>query len=566
MTINERSRKSWLAPCAALLGFCVVASPVRAAPMEAETTPAASPSILGIWRALAPPKAPRSSGLLELRISATESGELRVSVLDQMRYLFGPMDVALKRDAERYRAAFEHYFMPEAFGFTSGPVSLVAKLLPSGDRLEVGFADRTRRWNLIYRRANDPSFKKYDTPRLDGAGQAVTQYGYRVPVTTEMKTAEAAAVGVRVEPIEHMVRAVLEGRQRYRDSLLVVTDGKLILEEYFYGFERDRLHTLMSITKSVTGLIIGTNVAEGKFDIERPIVEYFPEYPDSPWRRADRRVTSEQLMRMADVLGWGDNTAGNTKSVELEPGMPRLERDALFMQGLFMPDLPGWLLAQTPLPDRPNSFYLYNTMYTQLTSAALARATGAKLREEVARRLLEPLGERDWDYFAFPGAAAQTYAESVPAAGSGLMLRPLALAKYGVMVSDCGRWNGRQLFPADWIARSATLRSIAPDRSDDGYGYNWELYKVLSQPDGQVHWVTGHTGHGGQALYIVPDYGLVFVTTSFDFDFESKENEKDLLLKHLLPAVAPPGTTFVPAHILPQDLHTAPLARCASSR
>ena len=68
------------------------------------------------------------------------------------------------------------------------------------------------------------------------------------------------------EPLSELVSLIREGRRYPRlHSLLIVRHGYLVVEEYFGGFQGDRLHMLQSVTKSFTSALVGIAISKGEF-------------------------------------------------------------------------------------------------------------------------------------------------------------------------------------------------------------------------------------------------------------------------------------------------------------
>ena len=83
------------------------------------------------------------------------------------------------------------------------------------------------------------------------------------------------------------------------------------------------------------------------------------------------------------------------------------------------------------------------------------------------------------------------------------------MAKIGMLVLQRGRWGERQVVPASWIEESTR-----PHAKLNGtkYGYLWWL-DDLEFGDQKATLISAR-GNGGQAIFVVPEYDLVAVTTA----------------------------------------------------
>ena len=198
------------------------------------------------------------------------------------------------------------------------------------------------------------------------------------------------------------------------------------------------------------------------------------------------------------------------------------------------------------LATSPGSSFAYSSASSQLLSAVVADATGQSTLAFARARLFGPLGIASARapapvLVANPSpAAVGAYARAAVAwptdpqgyqlGFSGLKLPSRDLAKLGYLYLNGGRWDGRQVIPADYVAASTHPHSTPPpDGPAESYGYQW--------------WVTSQGGHpsflavgyGGQLLQVVPDLDLVVVITS---DASQHRNDAGALVgQSIIPAV-----------------------------
>jgi CubicO group peptidase (beta-lactamase class C family) len=154
-----------------------------------------------------------------------------------------------------------------------------------------------------------------------------------------------------------------------------------------------------------------------------------------------------------------------------------------------------------PIVVEPGSRWNYNGGTTALLGHLIAAGTGMPLLAFSREKLFEPLGIRDLEWILMSNGE--------PAGASGLRLRPRDLAKIGQLVLDRGRWNGRQIVPAEWLEESFKPRASVEDGLQ--YGYQWWLGQS-PEP-----WIAGF-GNGGQRLSIVPGRDLVVVIMAGNYN------------------------------------------------
>jgi len=159
---------------------------------------------------------------------------------------------------------------------------------------------------------------------------------------------------------------------------------------------------------------------------------------------------------------------------------------------------------EQPMAVTPGTVFNYSGGASSLLGRVLAKATGRPVDGYAREKLFDPLAITDFEWGTFEGSKEI-------AAFAGLRLRPRDLAKIGLLLMGAGRWNGRQVVPAEWIAES-----VKPRLNTDGsllyYGYQrWLGRSLLRGRD--LTWIAG-LGNGGQRLYVVPELELVVAINS----------------------------------------------------
>ncbi len=273
-------------------------------------------------------------------------------------------------------------------------------------------------------------------------------------------------------------------------SLLVVKDGYLIGERYFYPGRMDQKALLQSSTKSITGALVGIAIDEGCLPgVDERMMTYFPELTARLDDQRKNDITVEQLLQHRAGYAWEESSD---------------ELLALLYQG-FLPDTMG--LVAVPLVRDPGTGHDYSSLSSHLLSVILSRACETDLLDFANEHLFGQLGiepgkwTQDWDGYRW---------------GAGeLHLRARDMARFGQLYLDDGEVNGEQVVPASWIAQSWTpytegaWGSKVGDNFDrTAYGYQWWII------DAGPHTYYLAWGHGGQQIAVVPELNLVLVVTA----------------------------------------------------
>ena len=311
-------------------------------------------------------------------------------------------------------------------------------------------------------------------------------------------------------------------------AVVVARRGKLVLEHYRAGkdlhfgkempaqmvsFGPAVKHDLRSISKSVTSLLVGIALAEGRFPaLDSPVIDGLPDY--AALRTPDNaRITFRHLLTMTHGQKWDENARWNSPDNTERP--------------MYEATDPYRYILGQPVVVAPGTVFNYSGGATSLLAYVLARSTGQRIDAYAREKLFAPLSIVDFDWETFPNSPEI-------AAFGGLRLRPRDLAKLGQLLVANGSWNGRQVVPADWIAES-----IKPRVNTEGlffYGYQWWLGRSLWRGR-EIHWVAG-VGLGGQRLFAVPELDLVVAVNSAHYDGPLQANiPLAILNRFVLPAI-----------------------------
>lgn len=323
-------------------------------------------------------------------------------------------------------------------------------------------------------------------------------------------------------------------------SLLVERGGKLVAElyrrgpdssmEWMFGlrnpFDADvahdagRLHDVRSVSKSITALVVGIEVAKGRMPApDTPVVTAAPELAQLA-RDGHGAITLEHLLTMSSGLDWQEWGHWPLTSDEIR----------LFWKRDTMRFVMDRALAATP-----GSSFRYSGGNTQLLGELLRRHTGKSVAELAQEELFAPMGVRDWKW------VEDTHGR--PLAFAGLRLRPRDMLKFGRLVNQHGSWRGQQLVPADWMERATHQRMpsgfswFSVDGRDAGYGYQWWTGHL--QWRGQdLEWASA-VGNGGQRVFVIPALDLSIVMTAGDYGELGIHREEGRILASIASALKP---------------------------
>jgi CubicO group peptidase (beta-lactamase class C family) len=303
-------------------------------------------------------------------------------------------------------------------------------------------------------------------------------------------------------------------------AILVSVDGRMVFERYYHS-SVTTTGNVFSVTKSVMSTLIGIALDEGRLrSADQTLAQLLPAHTRTMSSQL-RQVTLRQILTM---------TAG-------------LPRDP--------PDLPpfattdNWVAAilQDGTDQPPGQSFAYSSAGSHLLSAILTEATGRSTLDYAREKLLNPLGidtvpaaepvarQENLAVYNQASFAWPTDPQGTHVGFSFLKLTGRDMDKLGRLWLNKGRWNGRQLVSASWVAES-TRPHVETNSTPERYGY--QLW-VTTAGD---HRAYAAIGSGGQLIEVVPDLGLVVVVASADETGAAAATAYlDLVADYVAPAV-----------------------------
>jgi len=337
-------------------------------------------------------------------------------------------------------------------------------------------------------------------------------------VATEPPLPEAAlnavikAPGVRREALARAVDRLfnLPETQETR-AVLVLRDGRIVAERYAPGYHENTRFISWSMAKTVTGVLIGLLVSDGRLRLDESA-------PLPAWQRpGDPRgeITLRQLLQMRSGLR------------HTEAGDPVYESDEVRMLFLDGRDSMATYAEAQPLEAEPGEKWEYSSATTvilaDIASRALSDSTNPAERRKVINdylksRLFEPLGMKSM--------VPEYDAAGTLVGGSLMHATARDWARFGEFLRNKGSVRGLQLVPSGWIEFMTT-----PNPRNPGYGAQIWLNRPQPGEDqppfpGTPRTAFSMNGHLGQFVLISPAQGLTVVRLGHTLDGEHQPVRK----------------------------------------
>jgi CubicO group peptidase (beta-lactamase class C family) len=326
-------------------------------------------------------------------------------------------------------------------------------------------------------------------------------YNYQAPADMHdgIAVGDIAHSDLGVGVADELVHSILDGTYKDVHSMLLYQRGKLVLEEYFYGYSVGRQHQLRSATKSVVsalaGIAIDRGAIKGADEPVLPLMSYASyDHPDA--RKA--AITLGDFLSMSSGLDCNDHSSTSLgRETEID-------------------DKADWVKATLDLPmiGDPGTAGYYCSGGVAVAGRMVENAVHMKLPEFAQTDLFGPLGiaRTDWTWNYDLTNADTEYSQ--------IHLRPRDMLKLGILFEDGGLWHGRRIISESWVRTSLAEHSHVDGVS---YGYFWwrHAFDVKTTSGSQQIVVAAAQGNGGQKIFIVPQYDLVAVFTAGGYNAES---------------------------------------------
>ena len=274
------------------------------------------------------------------------------------------------------------------------------------------------------------------------------------------------------------------------DSLLLYQNHKLLFESYYRRGRINYPHYQMSITKSYTAMAIGRAIQLNHLsmeDLDRPVVDFLKNIDRSKLVSGADEITLAEALNMKSGI-----RIDRAKVNEL-----RKENDLLSGQG----QIQAYLQYSDPIPTTKKSFQYQGSDPTMAMQVLEAVVPGSA-RKFIETELLEKLGITNF--------AWQDDVSGLPKSAAGSSMRSRDMLKWGMLVSNAGKWNGQQLIPADFV-QQATDR-IHTNPQGTSYGYFWWRHDM--RVGDRTYDCQSGRGAGGQFILILPELELIIVVTA----------------------------------------------------
>lgn len=307
--------------------------------------------------------------------------------------------------------------------------------------------------------------------------------------------------GVSSAGIIDFLNAIDTGRQEIH-SFMFLRHGKVISEGWWEPYGPEYKHLLYSASKTFTATAIGLAVSEGRLRLTDKVISFFP------YSLPDTIGTNMRQLSVHDLL---------TMSVGQDPA------------GMGAGSDEDWITAflKNEPVHKPGTLFLYNNMATFMLSAIVQQVTGQTLFDYLKPRIFDPLSIHGADWDKNP--------QGINLGLMGLRLRTEDLAKFGQLLLQNGKWNNKQIIPAEWVKEATSFKieskggseRLSKDKNDWTQGYCFQMWRGRNNS-------VRLDGMAGQFVILFPDMDAIVIFTA---NARNTQEELNLVHNYLIPAI-----------------------------
>lgn len=264
-------------------------------------------------------------------------------------------------------------------------------------------------------------------------------------------------------------------------GLLMIRNDSIVVEKYWDGYSDSSLSNSFSMAKSITSLLTGVALKEGKIrSLQEPVGNYLPEFKTGP----KSKIRLIDLLTMSSGSNW-DESYANPLSVTTE---------AYYGSDLYK------TATGVSAKSEPGTLFSYKSGDTQLLGLVLEKATGQSLSDYAAEKLWKPIGAQH------PALWSTDKEKGDEKAYCCFNSNTRDFARIGKLMLDSGKWKGVPLIDSAYYVNSIKACGT-PDETNqkcDYYGYQWWIDPVHPE----IFYARGILG---QYIIVIPSKKTIIV-------------------------------------------------------
>lgn len=315
------------------------------------------------------------------------------------------------------------------------------------------------------------------------------------------------------EKIKQLKGGINEGIFKKVNSIVVLKNGKILLEEYFNGEDRNSLHDPRSVGKSFTSTLMGISINEGfiKSDTQS-LGNFYNLNQFQNFSEFKENTAIKELLTMSsgfDGNDEDDHSPGNEENMYPTQDWVKFTLDL-------------------PFESKLRGKWHYFTAGVILLGDIVNKSVPEGLEKYADEKLFKPLGITTYKWQYTP--------QNIPNTAGGIQMNALDFAKYGQLYKNNGVWNNTHILTKEWVEKSLSKQKQIVGRGNEFYGYLfWNKVFKANNKNYEAFYCAGN---GGNYILIFKNEPLVIVITASAYGQPYAHAQvSEMLSKYILPAI-----------------------------
>jgi len=250
------------------------------------------------------------------------------------------------------------------------------------------------------------------------------------------------------DPIDLRALPIDAGRQRPlsfdefldetgTDGLVIVHRGRVVFERYANGMTAETPHILMSVSKSLLGLLAGVLTGRGELEPGRPVTDVIPEVAGTAYKGA----TIRHLLDMRAGVAFDEDYMATSGPMI---AYRKAANWSLLDPGEALSDLRSFYREMRDVAGPHGGPFSYVSPNTDLLGWVMERATGQRYADLLSELIWKPMGAARSAYITVDRLGA-------PRCAGGVCATVRDLARVGDLIVQGGSRGGTPIVPGSWI-------------------------------------------------------------------------------------------------------------------
>jgi CubicO group peptidase (beta-lactamase class C family) len=264
-------------------------------------------------------------------------------------------------------------------------------------------------------------------------------------------------------------------------AVTFIKNDSLLFEKYWDGYNDSSYSSSFSVAKTITSILIGVALKEGKIKtLQDKVGDYPPEFKEG--EKANVRIVD--LLTMSSGSNW-DESYANPFSVTTE---------AYYGHDVYK------TATSVKIIHQPGTLFEYKSGDTQLLGLILEKATGKSLSEYASEKLWKPMGA------SLPALWSTDKKNGNEKAYCCFNSNARDFARIGILLLHKGNWKGKQIVDSFYCQQAVTPCMINKANNNPCNYYGYQIWMLPERPD--IYFARGILG---QFIIVMPTKNMVIV-------------------------------------------------------